>query len=182
MKRAFSSREKVLLTVFILLLLFVGYFKLILEPINAKIAEYQSNAAAEQDIMVAEAGTLAEKKRMETELAEIRASADFKEIPDYDNIQNVIKEMDGILQSNSADYSLYFKEIVETDNIVRRTILMDYKTETYQQARAVVNALHACKYPNQISDLAYTYLEDESGNQGQAVEVNLTVTFYELDY
>lgn len=182
MKRAFTNREKALLAVFILLLVFVGYFKLILEPINTKIAEYQANAAAEQDIMIAETGTLTEKKRMEKELEEIRSSADFKEIPDYDNIQNVIKEMDAILQSNSADYSLYFKELAETDGIVRRTIVMDYKTETYQKARTIVNALHDCKYPNQISDLSYTYLEDESGNQSQAVEVNLTVTFYELNY
>lgn len=182
MKRAFTGREKVLLAVFILLLLFVGYFKLILEPINNKVAQYQIDAAAEQDIMIAEADTLAEKKRMEKELEEIRASKDFKEIPDYDNIRDVIKEMDVILQSNSADYSLYFKELVEADNVVRRTILMDYKTDTYQQARTIINALHGSRYPNQISDLSYAYLDGDSGSQGQSVEVKLTVTFYELDY
>ncbi|HNW05290.1 MAG TPA: hypothetical protein PKI76_07935 [Oscillospiraceae bacterium] len=182
MKRAFTGREKVLLAVFILLLVFVGYFKLILEPINARVAQYQIDAATEQDIMVAQADTLADKKRMEKELEEIRASKDFKEIPEYDNIRNVIKEMDAILQSNSADYSLYFKELVETDSVVRRAIVMDYKTETYQKARTIVNSLHGCKYPNQISDLSYTYLDDESGNQGQTVEVDLTVTFYELAY
>ena len=40
MNRAFSTREKVLLVILALLLIGVGYFKLLLEPINESIDNY----------------------------------------------------------------------------------------------------------------------------------------------
>lgn len=49
MKRAFTTREKVMLLVLTVLLIVIAYFKLILEPINNSIDEYQSETAAEQD-------------------------------------------------------------------------------------------------------------------------------------
>ena len=48
MKRAFTTREKVMLLVLTVLLIVIAYFKLILEPINNSIDEYQSETAAEQ--------------------------------------------------------------------------------------------------------------------------------------
>jgi len=41
MKRAFTTREKVMLLVLTVLLIVIAYFKLILEPINNSIDEYQ---------------------------------------------------------------------------------------------------------------------------------------------
>ena len=46
MKRAFTTREKVMLLVLTVLLIVIAYFKLILEPINNSIDEYQSETAA----------------------------------------------------------------------------------------------------------------------------------------
>ena len=40
MKRAFTTREKVMLLVLTVLLIVIAYFKLILEPINNSIDEY----------------------------------------------------------------------------------------------------------------------------------------------
>ena len=54
MKRAFTTREKVMLLVLTVLLIVIAYFKLILEPINNSIDEYQSETAAEQDEIFAE--------------------------------------------------------------------------------------------------------------------------------
>ena len=42
MKRAFTTREKVMLLVLTVLLIVIAYFKLILEPINNSIDEYPS--------------------------------------------------------------------------------------------------------------------------------------------
>ena len=44
MKRAFTTREKVMLLVLTVLLIVIAYFKLILEPINNSIDEYHPAA------------------------------------------------------------------------------------------------------------------------------------------
>lgn len=42
MNREFTKREKVLLLIFAVLLIAVGYYKLLLEPINNQIESYRS--------------------------------------------------------------------------------------------------------------------------------------------
>lgn len=48
MNREFTKREKVLLLIFAVLLIAVGYYKLLLEPINNQIESYRSLTQEEQ--------------------------------------------------------------------------------------------------------------------------------------
>ena len=68
MNRAFTTREKVLLVILALLLIGVGYFKLLLEPVNESIDRYASQTAAEQDAMLQDTAQLVRLRQMEQEL------------------------------------------------------------------------------------------------------------------
>ena len=48
MNRAFTQREKVLLLVLAVLIIVIGYVKLILQPINEEIESYESLTMEEQ--------------------------------------------------------------------------------------------------------------------------------------
>ena len=85
MKRAFTTREKVMLLVLTVLLIVIAYFKLILEPINNSIDEYQSETAAEQDEILQNTALLTRMSQMQKELEEIYAEGDPTPIPNYDN-------------------------------------------------------------------------------------------------
>ena len=85
MKRAFTTREKVMLLVLTVLLIVIAYFKLILEPINNSIDEYQSETAAEQDEILQNTELLTRMNQMQKELEEIYAAGDPTPIPNYDN-------------------------------------------------------------------------------------------------
>ena len=74
MNRPFSTREKVLLVVLVVLVMCICYFKLLLEPINDSIADYQMKASAEQDEIVANTALLTKMNNMKKELAEIYAA------------------------------------------------------------------------------------------------------------
>ena len=65
MNRAFSTREKVLLVILALLLIGVGYFKLLLEPINESIDNYTQLASSEQDAMLQGTAQLVQHKMFE---------------------------------------------------------------------------------------------------------------------
>ena len=85
MNRPFSTREKVLLVVLVVLVMCICYFKLLLEPINDSIADYQMKASAEQDEIVANTALLTKMNNMKKELAEIYAAGDPIPVPEYNN-------------------------------------------------------------------------------------------------
>ena len=60
MKHVFTNREKILLVILAIMLIAVGYWKLILTPINDDIADLQSRTASEQDAMIQSAARLSQ--------------------------------------------------------------------------------------------------------------------------
>ena len=75
MNREFTKREKILLLIFAVLIILLGYFKLILEPINDKVDEYSSMEGEEQseiDIKMVQALQMSiMEKEIEKELKDI---------------------------------------------------------------------------------------------------------------
>lgn len=177
MNRAFTNREKVLLVILAVLLIVIGYFKLILEPINNNIETYQADAAAEQDEILQNTVILTRMKQMQHELEEIYAADDAKPLPDFDNSEKLLVELNRIL-SASDDYSLSFSQVrrLDGDYIVCRPVSLSFHTDTYQAARALIDALAASDAINQISDLSMTMSDGSDG-----VRVSLTITYFELD-
>ena len=156
MNRPFSTREKVLLVVLVVLVMCICYFKLLLEPINDSIADYQMKASAEQDEIVANTALLTK----------------------MNNYAPMLTELNAIL-STAADYDLRFGDmtLLEGDYIYRRPVTMTFRTDTYAQARAIIDAMHDSRNINLISDVQVAMQETD----GKAsVQVSMTVTYYEL--
>lgn len=179
MKRAFSTREKVLLVVLAALLIGIGYFKLILEPINDNIDHFQQMTASEQDEILINTARLAQMRSMQTELDEIFAAGDAKPIPEYDNSGKLLVELHSIL-SKSTDYSLSFGAVttLEGGYIQRRPVSMNFTTADYARAADIIKTIHDSDNTNQISDVSIAFKTDNGG--AGSVSVSLSVTYYEL--
>lgn len=192
MNRAFTTREKVLLVILAVLIIGIGYFKLLLEPINTSIENYQNMTASEQDEILVNTALLQKKKQMETELEELFANGDPTPIPVYDNSGNLLVELHRILDK-SLDYSLNFSGTspMDVEYLVRRPVSLTFQAPTYAQARAIIDELHDSDNVNCISDLSiqinngnldYTNeiirwdLDDDSDYY---VTVSLVITYYE---
>ena len=192
MNRAFTTREKVLLVILAVLIIGIGYFKLLLEPINTSIENYRNMTASEQDEILANTALLQKKKQMETELEELFASGDPTPIPVYDNSGNLLVELHRILDK-SLDYSLNFSGTspMDVEYLVRRPVSLTFLAPTYAQARAIINELHDSDNVNCISDLSmqinngnldYTneiIRWDLDDNSDHYVTVSLVITYYE---
>ena len=168
----------VLLVVLVVLVMCICYFKLLLEPINDSIADYQMKASAEQDEIVANTALLTKMNNMKKELAEIYAAGDPIPVPEYNNYAPMLTELNAIL-STAADYDLRFGDmtLLDGDYIYRRPVTMTFRTDTYAQARAIIDALHDSRNINLISDVQVAMQETD----GKAsVQVSMTVTYYEL--
>lgn len=192
MNRAFTTREKVLLVILAVLIIGIGYFKLLLEPINTSIENYQNMTASEQDEILVNTVLLQKKKQMETELEELFASGDPTPIPVYDNSGNLLVELHRILDK-SLDYSLNFSGVstMDVEYLVRRPVSLTFQASTYAQARAIINELHDSDNVNCISDLSMQINNgnldytneiihwDEDDDSDYYITVSLVITYYE---
>lgn len=192
MNRAFTTREKVLLVILAVLIIGIGYFKLLLEPINTSIENYRNMTASEQDEILVNTALLQKKKQMETELEELFASGDPTPIPVYDNSGNLLVELHRILDK-SLDYSLNFSGVstMDVEYLVRRPVSLTFQTPTYSQARAIINELHDSDNVNCISDLSMQINNgnldytneiihwDEDDDSDYYITVSLVITYYE---
>ena len=93
MNRELTGREKVMLLILSVLVMALGYYKLILEPINDQVAAYRDSTEQEQTELTTELVRAEQLKKMESAVAELRQRGDVKPIPAYDNSKALMVEL-----------------------------------------------------------------------------------------
>jgi len=178
MNRPFTRREKALILVLVVLLLAVGYAKLFYGPLNDDLLDAQNRRADAESALVLEQAKLQQMQDMEDELTKLRAEGAAKaEIPDYDNVENVMVQLDTILAAASR-YSLTFQDVTFGDELVSRPVSLSFDADSYASAHGILTALYQCPYRCTLGDLNVASARDASVNAGP-VSVSVTVTFYE---
>ena len=112
---------------------------------------------------------------MERELEALFADgAEPVAIADYDNLQPVMFELNGILQS-TPEYSLSFGTVDTEETIVRRQILLSYTSGSYEAAKEVLQRLHDSAYRCMLDNVSISIGERDEGN----VSVSASLVFFE---
>lgn len=174
MKHVFTNREKILLVILAVLLIAVGYWKLILTPINDSIDALRQQTASEQDALIQDSARAARLTQMKAELETLLSDPNAKPLPDFDNSEKLLVELNTIL--SGTDYTLNFANPTPLENgsaILVRPISLTFEVSTYSAARAVLDALHDSQYVNLISDLNMDL-------KGSTVRTTLSLTYFEL--
>ena len=175
MNREFTQREKVLLLVLAVLIIVIGYVKLILQPINEEIESYESLTMEEQTTFSANQIKATRMNLMEKEIEKAKAKGVRREVPAYDNSSNLLPGLYQIMES-SVDYSLDFGELVYDGNVVQRPVEMTFQTRTYKQARAIIDKLYRSGYAMQITDVN---IGTKKATDTQLVSTSMSVTYFE---
>ena len=175
MNRAFTQREKVLLLVLAVLIIVIGYVKLILQPINEEIESYEGLTMEEQTAFSANQIKAARMNLMEKEIEKAKAKGVRREVPAYDNSSNLLPGLYQIMES-SVDYSLDFGELVYDGNVVQRPVERTFQTRTYKQARAIIDKLYRSGYAMQITDVN---IDTKKATDTQLVRTSMSVTYFE---
>ena len=111
---------------------------------------------------------------MKAELETLLSDPNAKPLPDFDNSEKLLVELNTIL--SGTDYTLNFANPtpLETGSaILARPISLTFEVSTYSAARAVLDALHDSQYVNLISDLNMDL-------KGSTVRTALSLTYFEL--
>lgn len=175
MRRQLTTREWMLLALLGIILLISGYMLLFYMPQTAE--RDRCIGETETCRMETEAARLRleEKRRMERELEELfAAEVPPLSIPDYDNLQPVMFELNSILAS-TEDYSLSFSTVDASQSIVRRSISMSFTTGSYEAAKAVLQQLHDSAFRCMLDSVNVSIGQSNES----AVSVSGNIVFFE---
>lgn len=173
-----TVREKVLMGIFGVLVLFCVYYFLFLIPVTNKIdACVNESLSIEDQLIVYDA--MAEKKRMmEAELEAIFSGekGNVKELPAYDNSQNVMHQLSFIL-ADAEQYNISFSSVEEEDSTVRRSVDISFTCDSYEKVKHILTYIHDGEYRCVLKDLILGV--NEYGQDDTAYNVVADFVFFE---
>jgi len=183
-----STREKTLMVILAILLAGALYYLFFLSPLQSKTEQLTGEISDVQDNIATAQVMLQKKQTMQKELDAIFSQSDGEptKIPDYDNVQAVIKELNQIL-SASDEYSINFGSLEDSNNsIVRRPVGLSFSCGTYEAVRSILGQLGSSEYRSLITDVSVVR-SDENAQTGQTGTENKTelytvtadINFYE---
>lgn len=175
MNRELTKREKTLLLVLVVLVLVLGYCKLFLEPIDRQITSLRTNTDIEQAELDTDRVRLAQLEQMQQAIAAIKASGQERALPQYDNDQALMTELDKLMAA-TLQYEVDCTEgTTQEGYLVLRPVTLTYQTASYAQSRQIIDALSASANVNFLSNVDVQY----DANKAQYKTV-LHLIFFEL--
>ena len=174
MNRELTKREKILLLILAILIIVLGYYKIILEPINDQITNYEGMQLQEETEVDTKTTQAMKMAVMEKEIEKAKASGIEREVPTYDNSKVLLPKLYEIMDA-STDYSMTFQDIVTEGNVVYRGIDITFQTRNYTQARKIIDEIIDMGYALEISDITM----QETNEDSSSMSTYMNVTFYE---
>lgn len=177
-KSKFSTRETIMLPLLLIILAGIIYYIGFWQPLQRDLAEINQQCITIDGQITATAPKILHMNEMQTELDEIfaRPESEITEIAPFDNKEVVFTQLNSIL-STTENYNLSFAEpSIEADGTVRRSVSMSFSCPTYDDARAIIEALTNSRWRCLVSNLSISTSGDLMEG---AVSVNATITFFE---
>lgn len=177
---SFNNREKVLLVILACMLIGVFYYFVVQVPVTDRIMAAQALQADAEDNMVIESSKATKMKKMQAVIDAADSNTLKAEIPQYNNIKNVMVQLDNIVGSATTDYNISFSQITTNEGLVYRPINMSFDCANYAAAKNIILNLNNCQYRCMIDSVS---IEPESSSNesiaASPVTVSLTITFIE---
>lgn len=175
MKRQFSNREKILLVILALMLVFCVYYILVEKPVQDTLLDAsQRQSAAESEFTVASA-KLENMHRMQAALDTLDQGTQA-DVPDYDNAKNVVNLLNSAM-ALTDEYTLSFRPVSQEGAIVTRSIDMSFRCDGYAIGKRILKTLLDSPYRCRITAMS---VSGSSDIRQEEISVNASVTFYEF--
>lgn len=177
MSRDFTTKEKLLLLFFALVLVALAYYNFVDKPVRAALA----SAAAEQESLQTELQSvqaqLERMHRMRSELDDVTAGGTASEMGSYNNSKLEIESLNQIL-GDTLKYNISFSNVTRSNDQIRRNFNLSFTVDNYETLERVVSALTQNQHRCLIGDLNCNSTRNSNVLDGN-VSATTTGTFYE---
>ena len=185
-KYTFSTREKVLIVVLAVIVLALLWYVFIFQGINNQIKAVEADISTAENTVTVDTGKLAQQKNMQSAIERYKAAgARSVEVPTYDNIQNVMTQLNGVL-SSTASYSMVFDDIeTASDGNYERGVTLTFSCASYADAVNVITNLAHGSYPCRVDECSITdstrssRTASSNANSSAGVSVSAHLTYTE---
>ena len=170
--KKFTPRERVLLVVLVILVVFCAYYFLFYTPVSSTFASVNQQYDTLDTQIAAADEKIIHLQEMKADLEKMKASGlSLKEFPAYDNRSNVMNSLANILE-DVLQYSVSFSTVNEESSTIRRNISLSYSCENRQAAYEILQRINDGPYPCLIKNCTV------SGNTGRC-SINVQLTYFE---
>ena len=176
LSKELTKREKIMIVILALVIIAVGWFKLLYEPTMAEIESLNSKMDSEQTEIEIRMPKIAKINSMKNELALLQADSNATTIPLYDNSKQIMNKISSITK-NVDDFNINFQPDTTNGYIVEHPIRLAFSTDSYAKARKLIDALDQETFVNQISDLS---IKTEKEDGEVSTRVSMLITFFDL--
>lgn len=182
LSRDFTTKEKALLLVLILILLGLAYYQFVDQPVRASLAEaavQKENLQVELDAVKIK---IARLEKMQAEIDRILASGEVSQMPSYNNSKRELAMLNDVLAS-ANQYSVSFSNVTRNGDQIRRNFSLQFSASDYGTVKQILAALAGSLDRCMIGDIQCTpvtrnYYRGEYINE-TVINVSATATFYE---
>ena len=173
LSRDFTSLEKLVLLVLILVLMGLGYYQFVDQPIRQGIEE----AHAERDKLQVELNNINIRiSDYNYRAQELEAARELRQpMPSYNASEEELRILNDIL-SASQDYSFNVDKITLEDEQIRRNFTLSFTAPSFEAAKGIFTRLSASRVRCLIGNIECGGIDVEDGN---VVNVTADGTFYE---
>lgn len=178
----FSTREKVLLAVFVVIVVLLVWLEFFFLPTQNRLDSLDQQIAATSDQMVTDSAKAAQMKKMQNAIDGYQQQGrKLKTIPQYNNESALIALIDKAMGSSTV-YNMTFTVTdssststsaaagsaasvpgVDSAHLVKRTMKLSFGCNSYSEAYAVVSAICDGDYPCTID--SFTFADNERQRQ-----------------
>lgn len=154
-KYTFTKREKLLVGILVVIIVFMAWYFFIFQFCNSQVTEYNSKAATAQTQLTTDTAKVTKMNEMQKVIDQNKAAGVTPAIiPKYDNLSNVMAQLDTVL--SGTNYTLTFDAVNTSASPVTRGIKISFGATGYDQAREIVTNLKNGPYSCSVDSFAYT--------------------------
>ena len=170
--RSFTTKEKVLLVILVILLIGMLYYWFVDQPVRKSIAASEAARDAAQAELDSIQGQIDQLRKMQEELDNLE---DYSYMASYNNSAEELSLLNEIL-SDAIQYNISFSDVTRTGDQIRRNFSIQLKAANYDAMRELVERLCSSDLRCLVGDLRCTVNNE---NPEEPVDVSASATFYE---
>ncbi len=195
LSRNISTKEKILLVVFILFLLGIAYYRFFYIPTQNSIDEAHKRRDNYQTQLLQTQEKEAQIRKMKEEIEALGDLGKVSRMESYNNAKEELTLLNRVLEP-ASDYSISFANVTRNGDQIRRSFSLSFTTNSFAAAKRIISSLEDSDLRCLLGDIEYSFAlrranDDEENRGGQwiddvyffnVVTVNTSATFYETMY
>lgn len=179
----FSKREKIMLAALAFVGLAVLWYQLVYTNVQNRLQELDGQIANTQNELLegqTQGAAVSKMKKVVDEYAQQGYKAVV--LPSYDNTQNLMAYLNAVLGSTPG-YDIAFEPptLNEKDSTVHRSGTISFDTNTYAEARSIIQSIAHGPYPCQVDEFGITDTTKQKNRSKDKppVSTKMEITFFE---